>query len=84
VGHPPTLHVGGLREVPQALGTAAVARDWLELLPVARGAGGCEPGPYSAYISALWCLCNPGLGVRSVEARPEQELLGIWGPVLLA
>lgn len=52
--------------------------------PVARGAGGCRPVPYNGYISALWCLCNPGLGVRSVEARPEQELLGIWGLVLLA
>lgn len=52
--------------------------------PVAQGAGGCKLVPYNGYISALWCLCNLGLSVRSVEARPEQELLGIWGLVLLA
>lgn len=48
------------------------------------GASGCEPVPYNSYISALWCLCNPGLSVRSIEAQPEQDLLGIWGLVLLA
>lgn len=48
------------------------------------GARGCEPVPYNSYISALWCLCNPGLSVRRIEAQPEQDLLGIWGLVLLA
>lgn len=48
------------------------------------GASGCEPVPYNSYISALWCLCNLDLSVRSIEAQPEQDLLGIWGLVLLA
>lgn len=74
--HPPFLLVVPARGRTTCWARAGAVVSW--------GAGGCQPLTYSRYISALWGLCNPGLSVRSAEALPEQDLLGIWGPVLLA